>query len=415
MSSTLRILTVILLATLLSSVNLWAQDDNEPGKQTQTKKKRLVKGAKKKRDYLSAELDLNIGWDSNIFKTPSKQYIDPTTGNPASNTAQTGQVVNPDVTFTYAAVDKKKFELDFNYDYDGNYYYGAKNASNANGNDQSLEAKTRFTFIDNKKAAIERLQLRAAYYYSIHDYLYYHRGTGLKRTTSSLMLEEDRYNRSETGIKLEPKFKFSSDTTVSLPFKFYKRDYDEVGTLQSYDRTGAVYEIEIEQRIGAHWSINAMANQEAIEYDSHRAFDATGTTVPGTSRKYTDQEVLLGLDYETERYFGGLSYRTLERDDEFAGYWSYSQDKTAIEAGLFLNKKSSLSVEGSVMNRDYDKETAPSGEIRSRSFKSLALSYEYKRKADKLNLDVVHSIQGDTDKYYEYEKSLILIGYNREF
>ncbi len=415
MSSTLKTLTALFLSLNLISVRLLAQDDNDPGKQTQTKNKRVVKAAKDKRDKMSAELDLKFGWDSNIFKTPSVQYIDPITGNPTKHTAQSGEVVNPDITLTYAAIQNKKFDLDLSYNYDGEFYFGAKNASNASGNDQVLEAKSKFTFVDNKKATIEKIQLKAALYASKHQYAYYDRGTGAKRVTSSATAEEDRYNRTETGIKLEPKFKFSSDTDVSFPFKVYKRDYEEVGTLQSYDRTGTVYEINVKQHLGDKWSVHAMANQEAVEYDSHKAYSATGTSVPGTTRKYTDQENLLGFDYETKRYFGGLSYRTVVRDDEYAGYWSYSQDKVALEVGKYFSKKSSLSIEGSTMNRSYDKETAPSGEIRDRNFQTYALSYEYERKDDKISLDIVQSTQSDTDKYYEYDKTLILIGYNREF
>ena len=411
------VLTLISIFILLLSAPeiLKAQDDGDPGKQTSVKRSKNIKAQNDRRDRLSADLDLSAGWVSNIFKTPSEAYVDPATGALTTSEAQGGTVVNPKADLNFEPIQQKNVNLKLSYQFDGELYFGPANAKNASGNDQEISAKSKFSLVDRKNRGLERVYLKAGAYVSQHDYSYFHRGTGKVRTTASLKDEEDRYKRVETGFELEPSLRFSTNTQLNFPLSLYSRNYDEIGALQSYDRDGYKYGVEIKQEVQQAWSAKAAYYSENVKYDSYKALNSAGASVTGTTREYVDQDYLLGLNYDSKSIFGAVAYRPSTRNDLFADYWSYEQEKVSVEVGYFVSRRSSISLEGSMQNRRYQKETAPSGVVRERENQSLRLSYEKSWTRSKAGLELVHSVQKDTDRYYQYSRDAVMIGYNREF
>lgn len=407
---------ICIFAVLVSTpATAQAQDDGDPGKQTSVKGSRTVKDQNDMRDFISADLSISAGWVSNIFKTPSEAYVDPATGTLTTSKVQGGSVVSPKTEFSFEPIQNKNVNLKLSYQFDGEFYFGPANAKNASGNDQEIAAKSKFLLVDKKNRGIEKVFVKVGAYISRHDYSYYHRGTGKVRTTSSLTDEEDRYKRTETGFEVEPIFRFSTDTHVRFPLNLYSRNYNEVGTLQSYDRDGYKYGVEIKQEIQRNWTARAAYNSENIKYDKLKASSSTGTSVTGTIREYDEQEYLIGVNYDSKSMFGGIAYRPATRNDLFADYWSYEQEKVSLEIGRFVSSSSSISLEGSMQNRRYQRETAPSGVIRNRENQALRLSYEKSWRWGETSLDVAHSVQNDTDRYYQYSKDSVTLGYNKEF
>lgn len=390
-----------------------AQDDGDPGKQNAVKRNR--KAQNEKQDSLSAELSLSAGWVSNIFRTPTKAYVDPATGTLTTSQVKAGTVVNPKVELKYEPIQKKSVNLKLSYEFDGEYYFGPENASNASGNDQEIAIKSKFLLVDQKNEGLEKVYVKVGAYINQHDYSFYHRGTGKARTTSSLKDEEDRYKRTETGFELEPRFEFSTKTQVRFPLGLYSRNYNEINNLQSFDRDGVKYGIEIKQEIPKNWSVKAAFNSENTKYDKYKALNSTGTSVTGTNREHVDQEYLLGVDYDSKLMFGEIVYRAATRNDLYADYWSYDQEKVSVEIGRFITRSSSVSVEGSILKRRYQKETAPSGEIRKRENQLIRLSYDKTWSWGKTSLDIAHSVQNDTDLYYQYSRDSVMLGFNKEF
>lgn len=411
------VLLLIFISAFLFSIaeSVQAQDEGDPGKQTSVKRRGNVKAQNDKRDRLSADLGFSAGWVSNIFKTPSREYVDPVTGTPTTSQAQGGTLVSPKAEFKFEPIQKKRVNLNLSYEFEGDFYFGPANAANASGNDQEIATKSKLLLVDRKNRGLEKVYVKVGAYVSRHDYSYYHRGTGEVRTTASLTDVDDRYKRIETGFEMEPSFRFSTDTQIDFPLNFYSRNYDEVGTLQSYDRNGQIYGVQIKQEIQRNWSAKVAYNSENVKYDKYEALDSGGASVNGTIREYVDQEYLIGVNYDSKLMFGEIAYRSANRNDLYADYGSYEQEKISLEIGCFVSHSSSISLEGSLKTRRYQNQTAPSGAIRKRENQALSLSYEKSWRWGETSLEVAHSVQDDTDRYYQYSKDAVMLGYNKEF
>lgn len=410
-----KISVAISILVCLLSLNVSARDEGEVGKQLTSKKTK--KAAKNSKDRLSFESKLSLGSDNNVFKTPSSSYVDPTTGLTTKNNPTSGFFFNPDLTLSYTLIHNDKNKLAVEYNFDGVFYGGNAKVSNASGNDQMFKIDSKVDFINYKESSgLQRVQLNSDIYQSFHNYSYFHRGTGDKRVTiTSSTNQEDRYAHNETGLGIEPEISFSTGTKTSVSLKYFKRDYEDITGLQSFDRSGLVYGLNLSQKIRNDWAVRLTYESEAVKYDRYKASNVTGSTVNGTIRKYQDDELGLKFNYDTDGFFGSLGYKKLERDDKYAGYWSYDQDKTSLDLGYNVSKNSNVSVGVTTTRRDYEHETNSLGNIRSRETQVYDLSLEKEEKWGKVSLNFDYTSQSDTDPYYSYRKIVAMLGYEREF
>lgn len=408
----------LMLILFAFTIGVQAQEeDGASGKRVKSKSRSTKKAkVESQPDYFWVKTDLRAGWDSNVYRTPSGTYRDPETLVDANHSPTSSPFLNPDVQIGTTPVDNGTLELDLSLEVDGELYLGGGNTSNANGMKTELKGEGQYHAIQSKTGFLHKLDLGLEVYGAKEDYNYLHRGTGALRNTQVAGLdEENRYKYVETGRYLKLRMDFSSHTRWKLAVGQYSRDYDDVATLGSYDRDVLHLKTKIEQKLGDTWTLFADWDSQQLDYKSHRANSATGGLVTGTLRVYKDQETGFGLEFDDGSWEAKARYEISERRDTYADYWSYEQNKISVKMGYMTKSKDHYEVQLLKSDRDYEKETNPAGEIRTREISSVDASWDHKYRWGHPSAGISYDLQADKDKYYAYERIMAYVGVEKNF
>ena len=393
------------------------EDDGASGKRVKSKTAAPKKArGESQPDYFWVKTDLRAGWDSNVYRTPSGTYRDPETLADARHSPTSSPLLNPEVRIGTTPVDNGTLELDLSLLANGDFYLGGGNTSNANGMKTELKAEGHYRAIQSKTGLLRKLDLGLEGYVAKEDYNYLHRGTGaLRKTQVAGLEEENRYKYTETGHYLKLRTDFGSHTRWKFDIGRYSRDYEDVTGLGSYDRNVLHIKTKIEQKLGDTWELFADWDSQKLDYKSHRANSATGGLVTGTLRVYKDRETGFGLEYGDGSWEAKARYEISERRDTYADYWSYKQNKVSVKMGHLTKSKDHYEIQLHKSNRDYEKETNPAGEIRTREVSSVEAGWDHKYQWGQPSAAVSYDLQADKDKYYAYERIVAYVGIEKDF
>ena len=421
------IMYVILSFTLFNSSLIQAQEDEYV-----VEKKRIKK--KKKGKQIVADVQLDLGYSSNVFKTPEGTYLDPETGLDNISKKTSATFVNPDLSIEWLPLNKKRHKVSIEAAYDGMFYSGDTNVSNSNGYDtradlfyefslkrkrikvRKLSSKDQFKKIRKRKKRKNTHNLKIGGYLRQHKFNYIHRGTGGLRVTRLNQLEEEnRYVYGENGYYFKYNWKLKKMFNLGAEVNFFSKDYEEVANFGSYDRDVSVWKLKFDYRIYKRWKLGFGKKMISKNYLSHKANSVTGASVTGTLRKYLEDESSVKISFKAKKIRVKFGYKYFTRDDTYASYWSYAQNKYTSDFIYIFNKKYRVNLEHVQSNRQYMLETNPDGAIRDRTNTSTGLSLKKSNSWGDVRLAVNDSNQVDKDPYYTYKKQLYSLSYSKEF
>jgi len=405
----------------------FAQEDNEGSavkKKQSAKKNNPIKKTEKR--FYRIETDTRLGWSSNVFKTPKGTYVDPETSALQKSSATDSYFINPDIELAVIPFEGERSKVELEYSWEGVFFPDERNLKNAEGYTQKLASEFEFDFVNevsknsptspSADSFVKKSSINAQIYRQQVKHNYLHRGTGELRNTKVAQIdEENRYQHWETGAYLDFKTRFTSGTRIGLSVGTYDRDYEDVVTLQSYDRNGFETEVEAEQALGSGWNGFAEWSEEKMQYDRHKASNATGSSVTGTKRKFDDTEISGGFEYDHGTIQSKLKFSNLKRDDLYIGYWSYNQDEVSFSLAKEWKSFGRLKLEGSWGKRRYKLETNTFGIIRKRKVDALEIEWDRDYRWGTLSAKLSQIDQNDTDSYYAYENTVAYIGLEKEF
>ncbi len=403
---------------------IFAQDEEQKSskKEKQTIKKKVTQAQNKVKPFYLIKTDIRMGWNSNVFKTPSGQYVDPETGALRISAPTGSYFFNPDLELALLPHNGKRSKFEIAYSWEGIFYPAGGAVGNANGYRQKLQAEYEFDFVnknlqeESKNPIIEKSSIGLKVYRQQAKYNYLHRGTGeLRNTKISKIDEENRYRHWESAAVLDFKNRFSSGTKIALSVGSFDRDYEDITSLQSYDRKEFETKVEGEQEFGVGWSVFADWSKIKLQYDRHRASNTTGTSVPGTTRTFNDSEINGGLEYDHDSVEAKLKYAVTKREDIYAGYWSYDQNKSSIMLAKQWPAIGRFKIEGSQESRRYKLETNTFGVIRNFKSDEIEVGWDRDFGWGTLSAKVSQLTQVDTDTYYSYKNSVGYIGFEKDF
>lgn len=413
------IIGISLLVLVFNLSTAFAQEEDQGKKKPMTKKKTAQVRKTDGRLY-RFKTDTRIGFKDNVFNTPSGQYVDPETGLLRTSAPTEGYFFNPDLELAFTPFNGNRSKFEVAYSWEGTFFSGGDNVKNANGNRQRLQAGLDFDFVSkdlqNNNSVVSKSSVDVKIYRQQVEYNYLHRGTGALRNTKIAQIdEENRYQHAETGAVADFKTRFTSDTKLGLSVGTAKRDYEDIATLPSYDRKEFETKFEAEQALGLGWNIFADYSKVKLEYDRYRATNATGNSVTGTTRNFNDTEIVGGVEYDRNSFQSRIKYSILKRDDIYAGYWSYDQNKVSLMLAKEWSSFGRLKIEGTNESRDYKLETNSFGAIRSRKSNELELGWDRDFNWGTLSAEVSELTQDDTDSYYSYKNRTVHLGFEKDF
>lgn len=349
-----------------------------------------------------------VGYDGNVYQTPSGQYTDPETQTVTTNDPTSAVVLMPELDVDLAVGEKFRFEVRERYD--GDLYFGSGNVANANGMLNVADAWVAFDPV-HRAGSVRYLTVEAGVTTRARTYNYLNRGTGTLRNTLVTGTEEgDRYRYTHLGGFAETSLRLQSRTRVSVRGGYGRRNYPEIGTLESFDQNVGTFEVSASQWAG-DFRFSGSFELDNRDYVARRAVDATGALVTGTSRVYRYNAYRGGVSWRNDIIRVGASYRFRQKNDIYADYWSFDEHRIYSDFDLDIVDRYFFELDADFFSRNYAIETAPNGQVRTRNGIRFSVSAEtFVHELVAVRAGFSYRSDDDTDPYYTYSDTLFFAG-----
>ena len=361
----------------------------------------------------SLQAEIGVGFDSNVYRTPSDPYIDfaPTIPVAITPNVQSGFFVPLEGDIQYhGRHGKQRIGFVADYGLNANIYPGSE-LENATTFSHALRAGAELLL---GRSGRKHNTLSVLPYIKQHQQTYSDRDDGLEKTTSVTGTDiSERYSYIARGLQAELRIE-----TPVVPFKIWAEaadlDYEDPVVVDQYDQRYTAVGAEAEIPFGKYVDLVPSLEYQIRDFEERRALDLNGNLVTGTTREYLYN--IAGLSLRTRfsrKWTMYLDYQRTEREDTYVGYYDFSEDKFGVRL-RFSNDLFSARMGLSMLNRDYpnafafDNTTQPSLEYQTLEVKAKG---EYKlAKQLGLWLEGKYWDQDTTDSRYIYDRYQLMLG-----
>lgn len=360
----------------------------------------------------SLQAEIGIGFDSNVYRTPSDPYTDFAPTLPAAITpnVQSGFFVPLEGGIQYhGRHGKQRIGFVAEYGINADIYPGTE-LENATIFSHSLRAGAEILL---GRSGRKNNTFSILPYIKQHHQTYSDRDDGLEKNSSGTDIS-DRYSYIASGLEAELRIE-----TPVVPFKIWaevaNRDYEDPVVVDEYDQRYTAVGAEAEIPFGKYVDLIPSLEYQTRDYEERRALDLNGNLIAGTTREYLYN--IAGVSLRTRfsrKWTMFLDYQRTEREDAYVGYYDSSEDKFGVRL-RFNSDPFSARLGVSMLNRDYANAyafdqtlTQPRLEYQTLEFKAKG---EYKlAKQFGLWLEGKYWDQDTTDSRYIYDRYQLMLG-----
>ena len=303
-----------------------------------------------KQGGFSVDVEVGIGSDDNVFRSPAAAYVDrAATGNPTVTPAvQSGLYYPLDVTARYAVGSFDHEAFFASYRLAGRYYPDAELEYGSEYSQQLAFGSRYHRRSENRERKIE-----SAFTIAEHDEIWYDRDDGSERVVDG-QPAGDRFEYRRYGPELWARQSFSR-----LSFNVYGKgqiwNYNSVADLPEFDHEYLRGGLSVQYRFTSTSLIRVEGDYWTRRFGERPSYSLDGTQPIGNPPVRYDY-VNFGATARqriTRWFWFGLRYARTERTDEHVGYNDYLRDSYGAELNLTLGDRVKLSAEGWYRNYDF--------------------------------------------------------------
>jgi hypothetical protein len=381
-----------------------------------TKKAKPASRERGERPY-SFEFETGVGYDSNAYLAPGAPYTDFALASSPTVTpvVHSGYFIPIRFKASYAGDPASRVRFLAAYRF-SNDMYPQTDTDNADRYDHKLKAGVEFV-LDRKARREDTLDVVP--FVGLHRQIYVDHDTGLDKTSGASNIS-NRYNYRSAGFDLEYR-----NRTFAVPYELRafleKRDYDDpAGVTTELDNTYTSIGAGTELRLARPVQLELNYDYAWRDYQSRKALDLNGDLVNGTTREYTYHKLNASLRNRlTEDLVVYLDYFFTIRNDEFAGYNDYTENRYRLRAIHDVGAALRLRAEVSLWTVDYDRAFAfenPTQPRKTYDVWSARLEGEYRVRGPwAFVADYRVRRQDSTDLRYDYDRDTISAGVKYEY
>ena len=296
---------------------------------------------------------MGFGNDSNVFRSPSRPYID--FANPNL------PLVVPEVrTGSYMPYELGAKYMINTYRFEGFYaayraagdYYQDREQSDADEFRHELRIGNEYV----RDRDGRKREVYSSFRFAQRDGVYYDPDDGLPRAVDGVDIgERMNYTRYGPDIRFRQK---RDKLTLGLVAKAYLYDYEDVEVVPSYDHEYFLFGLHTQYSFTPTSLLRFTAETFSRRYSERPSFDPDGTQPlgnPGVRYDYIGLS-LLARQRITSSMWVGFEYERVDREDRHAGYNDYVRDHYEFE--FHWSPGARIDIELSAYYRNYDFDNA---------------------------------------------------------
>jgi len=283
-----------------------------------------------------------LGQDDNVYRSPSRPYIDyATPGQPlVTPVVQSASFMPIDVLAEYTIQNEPRDTL-FRYAYrlDGDFY--ESEFSNANRVSQRLEIGAEIADTDDMRQ--RRRLLQSSFYLTERDETNFDPDTGIDRDVDGVDISD---RTSYRGAGVEINFEHAVRRwSYGVDARFEGRHYDDVALLPDYDHDLSFLRLTGRYALMRNVTLEAGLLRYRRSYDERLARNLDGDLLSTNAILQYDYSGLeLGINYAISPAIDvAAEYLFLDRKDGFEGYFDSIQDRLLLSFRYRLSDRIRLS------------------------------------------------------------------------
>lgn len=316
----------------------------------------IIEKEKRRREQSFADLDLrgrvSFGNDSNVFRSPSDQYVDfSDPALPLITPQELSGVFMPVSLSAKYTVNAFKYEGFFGaYRMSGRYYQD-KELDNANEYSHELSFGNEYRRKDEDSGRDRRVY--SAFKVAQHDEVYYDPDDGDSRIVENVVID-DRMNYIRYGPELSFR-QTIKDLTFGFNFTGQLWNYEELDVVPEYDHEYLSFGLYTQYRFSPTSFLRVSGNMSTRQYGDRRGRDLDGTLDIANEDlryDYVDFGVLARQRITDDLWFG-VEYEYRDREDQYLGYNNYTRDSYGGEVHWSIGERVELEFSGYYRLYDY--------------------------------------------------------------
>ena len=317
---------------------------------TTEKKKKAVKKSKKSKflRHFNGHMNLGLGYDSNVYSTPSSPYVDYSTATYEANGVLTPITYNG--AFTYVdflmeydhRINKKLFLL-ADYKYKGRLYFG-NTLKNADNYHQTFDFGALYKF---KNTNIRKRHLKVQAFKGEDYTIYFDHDDGDHKLNAAGVDVSNRNQYVHTGVKTNfyvQQRKWEYNAKFLYEFLNYPTPsaWSELDHHHFYLLANAKYSSKKGHKtlFGYKYSVRNYLYRGSYAIVAGKPKLITVTNDPTATRLYTYHDLHAKYNYKlSKNYRALLGYKYTYRIDGYAGYNTSHKNQITADLRYKFNKK----------------------------------------------------------------------------
>jgi len=293
---------------------------------------------------------VGIGSDDNIFRAPSRPYIDFADPTLPIVTPEviSGTFVPIDFNARYA-VNSLKWENFFGaYRLSGRFYDG-----DTENNADEYVHELRFGSEYDRREGDRRSRVYSAFTFAQHDEVYTDPDTGTPRTSGGQEIA-DRMDYKRYGPELSVIQGFGN-LSFGLRVKGQLWDYEDTVLVPEYDHEYFLFGGNVQYKFAPSSLLRFTVEKSSRRYSSRPSYDLNGNQlITNPTLRYDYLEFgLLARQRITDDIWFGFGYELLDREDRYVGYNDFSRDTYKFEFHWSPGRRFDLEANGYYRVYDY--------------------------------------------------------------
>lgn len=282
-----------------------------------------------------AKVDAGLGYDSNIYRSPSSSYMD--------NSLTTPVLVSPSVEsgWFFPVALGARGELGFSaqqnlyveYLFDGIRYLDSQH-SNADQHESTLTLGTRYFLKPNSRFEYFDVGVEL----SDQKRLYLERDFGTNKASSAGIDVSSRYTYSSVGLLATYKQE-KGNLDYRLDAKLYDKDYVDAIYISQMDHQLLELSADVEYKFSKAWSGSGGYSHQSYDYVERPSRDAQGAlSAVNPALKYRIVSYTLGANHRYSKKLRlDAEYGYSIRSDLYVNYNDYVKQSYKISARYAIN------------------------------------------------------------------------------